>query len=430
MLVPWYLNTMGWELYAMLKEKGDLYEELIAAATEAPSGRAAYEQIGSRIRELIPDSYHLDYMHAAAELLVWATELADDERVAYHGLDTSVLDLLARQGVWVGGVLENEGPDPEWEESFKELQESGEMDWDQQAWIDHWGFFELPVPYERKAFVHWLIFNWDYNSPNAFLKQCEMLADLFRPRGHGRGRKPTLALMGLRPRDVVGTCDGAFEWHRVYGSELAPEPGTEDERHCGRVFEAEIAADTSFVKALHWWTRWIRRETGGCQRWTYRNGELTRHSDAGDEIQPFGKNSVERFCRQWCLDSISTEGGSLQVDDVWITAERLSVVVSLTGVRVFIPRYYGYSDIQYRSGGETKDGPRPEDFVPLKKAMASFSRLRMQQSTHSRIETAKRVRAMLKKQGSSRRDAWEQARVAAGMSTEEMIRHCGEQPQE
>jgi len=419
---------MAWELYNLLEEKGDLYEELIAEATTAPSGRAAYEQMGRRIRAIIPESYHLDYMHAAAELLVWATELDGSEKVAYHGLDASVLDLLARHGIWVGGILEIQGPNPEWEETVKELQESGELDSDPEAWIDRTDNFKLPDPYDREGFVHWLIFNWDGNSPDDFLRKCELLADLFRPRHHGRKR--TLELMGRRIGDVVGFCDGEFPLDGISsGQELAAKPGSEDERHCARVFEAEIAADESFVKSLQKWQRWIRRETDDCKRWTYRDGGLTRHTDDGDVAEPFGKYTLNRFCAQWCLDSISTESGSLQVGDIWITARRLSVIRSLAGVHAFIPRYYGYSDIQHRSGSETKDGPQKRDFVPLRKAMDSFSQLRMQQSVYSRIQTAKRVRAKLKGEGIPLRDAWEQARLAAGLTANQMIDHCGEQPQ-
>jgi hypothetical protein len=156
----------------------------------------------------------------------------------------------------------------------------------------------------------------------------------------------------------------------------------------------------------------------------------TTKDDPVDSI--FGGPAERVFddlCQTWCLQAVSTERGSTELENgIWITAKRLDVLPFDDGTAVFIPRYYSYSDIAYRDGGQRKQGPRPDDFAWAKQAIDRFGHIRLQQSRASRVKQAKLWRAEFKRRGLTMRDAWEEARKRSGLNREDMSKECGEQP--
>lgn len=123
------------------------------------------------------------------------------------------------------------------------------------------------------------------------------------------------------------------------------------------------------------------------------------------------------FCSRWSLSGVSTMFGSAGRNGLFITARRIRVDRSSEGVTTFIPRYYRFSDIDYRD----------VDFAPLKRALDdSYSKLRLQKSVRALIEEAIQYRQHLVAQGKSRAEAWETTRKYMGWSESTMAKRLGE----
>jgi hypothetical protein len=220
-----------------------------------------------------------------------------------------------------------------------------------------------------------------------------------------------------------------------------PEPGTEPATHGAKVYEAELSAHEPFRTGL---AECIARV--GLPRWEYTvSGKILRtfgrepacpvkrRAVAGTPFflavdDSSAEWSLGQLCDTWCLETVSTGRGSLELENgLWITARRLDISATDDGTILFIPRYYGFADLVYRDGGGRRS-PRPDDFKPVRLALDRFAHIRLQQSRASRVKCAKLWRNEMKRRGGSPRAAWDEALRRSGLSPEDMTKELGERP--
>jgi len=421
---------MSWVLLGTGDDPLGLYGELLDEASQADSGVIAYERMAEALRQALPD-YHTDHMYAAAELLLWAVDMPGYDAAQFGQLDRTVLDILAAKRVPVGGVLESTGPTPDWQRILEEQAEDG----DEQAREELEAFITwddcIPsdnVP-SNTRFIDWFRQSPEFSAVRLFLWDVRYLAESLRSRKPSdKGGKPSLALRGIAPERLIGSCGGLLvDSPTPFDRSLVPPIKEEPDDHAAWQFECEVIEDPEFQQDIAHLQADLERR--GIRQWTYSysDGRLVDHGQA-DADKPSAGMFAGVVCSKWCMESLSTESGSTLFESVWVTARRLRVVASTTGTSVFIPRYYKYSNLQDRLGRMTKNGPRPTDFVPMKRAMDSFPSIRLQRSVKSKVRMAKRIRARALAEGKSKHDAWEEARVAAGLSTDQMEEHLGPQP--
>jgi len=170
-------------------------------------------------------------------------------------------------------------------------------------------------------------------------------------------------------------------------------------------------------------------ERASARTWTYVHDgrSFVKHDGDDEESTTYLRLLLGMFCQCWCLASVSTEQGSFEIKGVFITAERLRVTLASQGTSVFIPRYYGWTHVENRCGGNEGE-PQPSDFVPMKKALDRFPKIRLQPSENSRIKMAGRLYRKYKDQGMPRPEAWERARREAGLSVEQMTKNVTGKP--
>lgn len=299
-------------------------------------------------------------------------------------------------------------------------------------------FFRCPEPEangDRVAYLRSLPFQ----NGLLFIDRLLNLADMLAPeKRNERGRKRGLVLQGLSEAHLRGKVSAGF-----FSSGL-PEPGTEHSTHGAKVYEAELSAHEPFRTGL---ADCIARV--GLPRWEYMVSGKSLLTFGREPACPVKKRAIAgtpffyaeddssaewilgQFCNTWCLERVSTEHGSMELENgLWITARRLEIGPTDDGTILFIPRYYSYADIIYRDGGGEKAGqaPRPDDFAPVKCALDRFAHIRLQQSRASKVKRVKLWKAALRRRGRTPREAWDEARRRAGFSPEDMTKEFGERP--
>lgn len=231
-----------------------------------------------------------------------------------------------------------------------------------------------------------------------------------------------LAEYSMKPKDSLHGKSAQF-WQNYTVLAGGQVPST---ARVARAYELDLLKNEEFTTEL----RKLARQVNEAQ-WYYSldqnwlGGLSEAPSDGGAKWFAL-QERFRKFCLKWCIELISKNFTVGKLDLIDFRAMRVTVKPddNNTGLRIFIPRYYRFSQLE---------NYQDEDFTFLKRGMNEiFDSYKMPaKRKDSLVEMkaqVKRVRREELAKGRSPHDAWEVARKSVGWSVERMTRFMGKQP--